>query len=489
MTTPLAHLRGCCLSVGALAALVCCLGAPRAQAADKPNVLFIAVDDMNNNLGVYGHSQVKSPNIDRLAAAGVRFDRAYCQFPLCGPSRASLLTGLRPDTIQIFDLKRKFRDVRPDVVTLPQMFMRDGYFSARVGKIFHYQVPGDIGTDGLDDPHSWHRRINPRGRDMDLHKQLVNLTPGRDVGIGIDYLASDAADEELTDGMVATETIKLLEAHRDKPFFIAAGFYLPHLPYIAPKKYFDLYPIEKVPVMKKSFDYVLALPPGARAVRPWPWLGMTESQLRESTRAYWACISYVDAQVGRLLDAVERLGLSRNTIIVFWSDHGYHLGEHGLVKKQSLFENVARVPLIIAGAGVKAKGGASPRLVEFVDIFPTMAELAGLAPPAGLEGRSLKPLLDQPAASWDRPAFTQVWRGNIPGQVWGGIYPGHSVRTERYRYIEWDNGKRGSQLYDYQTDPGELRNLVDDPAHARIVAELRALVRKNWLREYRPPSS
>ncbi|MDO8542334.1 MAG: sulfatase [Opitutaceae bacterium] len=454
-----------------------------AGAAEKPNVLFIAVDDMNNNLGTFGHPVVKSPQIDRLARMGVQFDRAYCQFPLCSPSRTSLLTGLRPDTIRVFDLKTHFRTVRPDVVTLPQLFMQNGYYTARVGKVYHYQVPGDIGTDGLDDPGSWNARVNPAGRDRADKDKVVNLTPGRELGIGLAYLRSEAADGELTDGMVATETIKLMEANRNKPFFIAAGFYLPHLPYIAPKKYFDLYPFAKIQAPKGPFSYMEALPPGARSMRPWPWMGVDETQLRESLQAYWACISYVDAQVGRLLDALDRLGLARKTLIVFWSDHGYHVGEHGLVKKQSLFENAARSPLIIAGPGVNSKGKASSRVVEFLDIYPTVAALADLTPPGHLEGRSLKPLLDNPAARWDRPAFTQVWRGPPNFKE---TFPGHSVRTDRYRYIEWENGKRGAQLYDYETDPEEKRNLIDDPGHAKVAAELKALVRKNWANEFRP---
>ncbi|MBA4146482.1 MAG: sulfatase [Verrucomicrobia bacterium] len=448
-----------------------------AHAAEKPNVLFIAVDDMNHDLGTFGHPLVKSPNIDRLAKSGVQFDRAYCQFPLCAPSRASVMTGLRPDTVQVFDLTTTFRKALPDQVSLSQLFINNGYYAARVGKIYHYQVPGDIGKDGLDDRKSWNHKVNPIGRDRADKKLVTNLTPGRTLGIGLDYLRSEAADEELTDGKVATETIKLLEANKDKPFFIAAGFYLPHLPFIAPKKYFDLYPIEKVQVPKGPFDYMKDLPVGVMSMRPWPWMGVTETQARDAVQGYWASISYVDAQIGRLLDAVERLGLAKNTIIVFWSDHGYHTGEHGLLKKQSLFENSARSPLIIAHPGAKNKGKSTRRIVEFIDIYPTLAELASLTPPKNLEGKSLKPLLDNPTAKWDRPAFTQVWRAS---------YPGHSVRTDRYRYTEWDNGKQGAQLYDYTTDPEEKRNLINDPKHAKVVSELRDLVRKNWANEYRP---
>ena len=204
---------------------------------------------------------------------------------------------------------------------------------------------------------------------------------------------------------------------------------------------------------------------------------MTAEQSRESLQAYHATISFVDAQVGRLLDAMDRLGLAENTVIVFWSDHGYHVGEHGLWKKQSLFEGSARVPMIISAPGQKAKGGVSPRTVELVDLYPTLADLAGLEAPANLAGTSLRPLLDKPDAEWNRPAFTQVWRGS---------FAGHSVRTERHRYTEWAGGKQGAQLYDYETDPGELNNLANNPQHAATVAEMKALVGKNWADEFKP---
>lgn len=447
-------------------------------ATKKPNVLLIAIDDLNNDLGTYGHPLVRSPHIDRLAQRGTRFDRAYSQFPLCNPTRASLLTGLRPDTTQVFDLARHFRIAHPDVVTLPQLFKNNGYQVARVGKIYHQHVPNDLGTDGLDDPPSWHQRINPRGRDKTDEHLITRLSRPTVGGVSFSYLRAAGTDEEQTDGMVATETIALLEANKDRPFFIAAGFYRPHLPFIAPAKYFDLYPLERVPVPKGPFDYAKALPRAALAsTNPWPWWGLNEQQLREGIRAYWAAVSFVDAQVGRLLDALDRLGLTDNTIVVLFGDHGFHLGDHGLLRKRSLFEYAARAPLIIAAPGMKGRGRASPRTVEQLDIYPTLADLAGLRPPEDLEGKSLRPLLENPGAPWSRPAFTQAY--------WFG-YSGHSVRTERYRYIEWDNGREGRQLYDYDTDPQEKRNLANDPGQAVTLAELQALVRANWAREFRP---
>ena len=450
------------------------LPAPAQTAGKKLNVLFIAVDDMNNDLGCYGHPQVKSPNIDRLATRGVRFDRAYCQFPLCSPSRSSLMTGLRPDQTRVFDLTYHFRTGLPDVVTLPQMFMRQGYYAARVGKIYHYGNPGDIGTSGLDDKPSWQEVVNPAGRDKTtLESDIINLTPKRGLGSALAFL-SDATgrDEDHTDGKVATEAIRLLEKHQSEPFFLAVGFYKPHCPYIAPKKYFDLYPLESIQLPKEPADHVKNIPaPALASTKPYPLFGATVDETRRAKQAYYAAISFVDAQIGRVIAALDRLGLSDNTVIIFWSDHGYHLGEHGLLMKQSCFEESARVPLIIAAPGRKSAGKVAPRPVELIDLYPTLADLTGLTPPANLAGASLRPLLDQPGAAWTRAAYTQVQRAG---------FPGHSVRTERWRYTEWDGGEKGVELYDHVSDPHEYANLAADPRHAATVAELKALVKANW---------
>ncbi|HEV3204190.1 MAG TPA: sulfatase [Gemmataceae bacterium] len=451
-------------------------GAMRTAGAAEPklNVLFIAVDDMNNDLGCYGHAQVKSPNIDRLAQMGVKFDRAYCQFPLCSPSRSSLLTGLRPGTTRVFNLTYHFRTGLPDVVTLPQMFKNNGYYAARVGKIYHYGNPNDIGTSGLDDTPSWNHFVNPAGRDKTvLETDIINYTPRRGLGSAMCFLSDKMGrDDEHTDGKVALETIKLIEQKRDKPFFIAAGFYKPHTPYVAPKKYFDLYPMDTIRMPDEPADHLKNVPrPALASTTPWPFFGVTRDQARECKQAYYAAISFVDAQIGKLLDTMDRLKLWNNTIVVFWSDHGYHVGEHGLWMKQSLFEESARVPFIIIAPGAKGNGKPCPRTVEFVDIYPTLADLTGLTPPGNLEGASLKPLLEAPAAPWNRPAFTQVQRGG---------FPGYSVRTERWRYIEWDDRKQGTQLYDHDSDPHEFRNLAGDPKYAQVEVEMKALVKMNW---------
>ncbi len=369
-----------------------------AAAPARPNVLFIAVDDMNNDLGCYGSKVVQSPNIDKLAARGVRFERAYCQFPLCSPSRSSIMTGLRPDQTRVFDLQYHFRQGLPDVVTLPQLFMKAGYRAARVGKIYHYGNPGDIGTSGLDDPPSWQEFVNPAGTDKTtLEPQITNDTPSRGLGSAMSYLSDPkGTDEEHTDGKVATEAIRLLERYRGGPFFLAVGFYKPHTPYVAPKKYFDLYPLDKIDVPTMPAGYEKSVPAAAlHSTRPWPNFGVTHEQARRAKQAYYATISFVDAQIGRMLDALDRLGLRDNTIVVFWSDHGYSLGTHGLWMKQSCFEDSARVPFIVAAPGLTA-GGVSPRPVELIDVYPTLADLAGQPLPGPMPGASLRPLLASP---------------------------------------------------------------------------------------------
>jgi uncharacterized sulfatase len=469
--------RAICAAVFCLAGALSGAISPAAAQQPKPpargpNVLLIMADDLNNDFSTFGHAMVKTPNLDRLAARGVRFDRAYNQFPLCSPSRVSLMTGLRPDTTRVHDLQTNFRTIIPDVVTLPQMFKRAGYFSARVGKIYHYGNPGQIGTSGLDDPASWDIVVNPRGVDKDEETQLTNLTPKRGLGSSLSFHASPAPDEEHTDGKVAAETIALLEKNKDRPFFIGAGFYRPHCPFIAPRKYFDLYPLDRIPAPGFSPATQTGVPPAAWFTNPPHW-DVGETGQRESIRAYYASISFLDANVGRVLDALDRLQLSSNTIVVFVSDHGYHLGERGQWMKQTLFERSARAPLIVAGPGVTAKGRASTRIVEFLDLYPTLADLARVAPPPGLHGRSLTPLLRNPQARWDHPAVTQVRRG--AGE---NMFMGYSVRTDKWRYTEWDGGSRGTELYDEREDPDELRNLAADPKHQETVAELQRLLRR-----------
>jgi uncharacterized sulfatase len=450
------------------------LGAPLAAPPlagarrERRNLLFIASDDLNTCLSCYGHPLVKTPNIDRIARRGVRFDNAYCQFPLCSPSRTSLMTGLAPDTTTVLDNGRHFREQMPGAVTLGQLFQRNGYFAARTGKIYHYGVPGQVGTDGLDDRPSWNQALNPIGVDKTREEPLLtNYTPQRGLGSAICFYASPAKDEEHTDGILAAQAVELMEKQRNEPFFIGAGFYRPHVPWIAPSKYFDQFPLSRIELIPSGGETHVA-PELAYFTRPAHW-GMSESQRKDAMRAYYASIAFLDAQVGKILDGLERLKLAERTTIVFWSDHGYHLGEQGQWMKQTLFEPSARVPLLIAGAGVKARGRASRRTVELLDIYPTVAGLCGLTgTPGNLHGRSLAPLLDNPDAAWDKPAITQVRRG---GQ--GKFVNGYSIRTARHRYSMWADGAQGEELYDHSSDPREIQNLAQSPAGAEARAALR----------------
>jgi len=471
-----------------LLAFLSCIATPLAAAEPaKLNVLFIVSDDLtNNSLSCYGSAMGKSPNIDKLAAKGVRFDRAYCQFPLCNPSRASFLTGLRPDTIKIYENATQFRKNAPDVQSLGQTFQKGGYRVARVGKLYHYGVPAQIGTDGLDDPPSWQQVINPKGRDKDDEEKdlIVSINPmgkgsGR-YGATLSWLAAGGEDAEQTDGKTALEIVKLLEANKDKPFFLACGFFRPHTPYVAPKKYFDMYPVDKIKLPEVPADHWKQHPEPAFGSHKKDQDNLTDDLRKQALQAYYGSTTFMDAQVGVVLDGLEKLKLADKTIVVFISDHGYHLGEHGLWQKMSVFENSARVPLIIYDPRAKGNGKTCARTVELVDLHATLADLAGLAAPK-TDGTSLKPLLDDPTSKWDRPARTQVSRGTptATGEVTGKNpwFMGRSVRNERYRYTEWDDGKKGVQLYDYDKDPGELKNLAELPDYADIVKQMKALLR------------
>lgn len=448
------------------------------QAADaKPvNVLFLIADDLNCDLHCYGHPQVKSPNIDRLAARGVRFEHAYCQFPLCSPSRSSFLTGRRPNATKIHTNPKSgrfasdyttpsphFREFIPDTVTLPQLFQQHDYQVARVGKLYHYGVPGQIGTNGPDDKASWQYVVNPAGRDKAEENQIFTLVPNS-YGGTLSWLATAGTDLEHTDGLSATAAISLLEQYRGKPFFLAVGFFRPHTPYVAPKSYFTLYDPDAIELPKLSADDRSRTPAAAYRSAKAEQETMTDEQRRAAMQAYWASISFMDAQVGRVLDALDRLGLADNTIVVMTSDHGYHMYQHGLWQKMSLFENSARVPLVIAAPGAKGNGQATAALAELVDLYPTLADLCGLKTPDYLDGQSQRPVLDDPARSVKDAAFTQVLHGDLQG---------YSIRTARWRFTQWAGGKQGEQLYDMQSDPGETQNLAADPQHAELLAGLR----------------
>ena len=459
------------------------LAAEPAPAA-KPNVLFIAVDDLRPELGCYGAAHIKSPNIDALAKNGITFNRAYCQQAVCSPSRISLMTGLRPDSTKIYDLTTALRKTLPDVVTLPQHFKNHGYHAAGFGKIYH---------GGLDDKESWSVPHTPnRAMQYADPKILAEVKKkgaegweqgGRNKGPA--WEAAECEDNQLVDGYIADKAIVAMRslaapAAEKKPFFLAVGFEKPHLPFVAPKKYFDLYP----PAGE------IKLPPDMRAPKGAPPIAMTnwaelrpytgipkkgplpEQQAKEMIRAYYASVSYMDAQVGRLLDELDRQKLRDNTIVILWGDHGYQLGEQGLWCKHTNFENSTRVPLIISTPSQKSRG-VTDALVELVDVYPTLCALANLSPPKGLEGDSLAPLLDDPQKPIKSAAFSQYPRRENDAVM------GYSIRTDRFRYTEWqENWKSGQpnviarELYDHEADPRETVNLADEAQHAETVKQL-----------------
>lgn len=467
------------LSCVLLGACLSCLPLQGSE-INRPNVLFIAVDDLAPSLHCYGDLVARTPHIDRLAASGVRFDRAYNQLPLCNPTRASVMTGLRPDTIKVYDLDRHFREEVPDVVTLSQTFMRNGWWAGRVGKIYHYNVPASIGTDGFDDPLSWQKTVNPKGRDKADEHLIFNAEPHRKISAALSWLAAEGGDEEQTDGMIATESIKLLKElkKKGKPFFLATGFFRPHTPYVAPKKYFDMYPLSGMRLPYAPKDDRADIPTAAFAHNcPVPHYGLNALTLRKALQAYYATVSFIDAQVGRIMSALKQLDLEKNTIVVLWSDHGYHLGEHnGIWQKRTLFEQCARTPLIIRAPGSGGNGTSCKRIVEFVDIYPTLTDLAGLTSPGNLAGRSLKPLLNDPLTEWNGNAITQVLRpadNRLAQPVMG-----RSIRTKRWRYSDWAEGKAGIELYDHATDPMEFHNLAlnPNPQSRAVMKKLRGML-------------
>lgn len=459
--------------------LGCALAVPAAGAAARPNVLFIAADDLRMNLGCYGDPVAKTPNLDRLARRGVTFERAYCQQALCNPSRASVLTGLRPDTLRVWNLPIHFRETTPHAVTLPQHFMRQGYFTQNIGKIFH-----NYRTAIEGDPASW---SVPAQLHFASHAADVALLDGGeappDTARARGVEARDVPDEAYFDGRVAAAAIRALrECHeRGRPFFLGVGFWKPHTPFNAPKRYWDMYRREDIPAIPNP-----APPKDAPAVammnandgRP-----RVSEDIPEVRHGYYAATSYLDAQLGKVLDEAERLGLMENTVIVFWSDHGFHLGEQGLWGKTSNFENSARVPLIVVTPQAKRAGAKAPGPVELLDLYPTLVELCGLPPVAGLEGVSLRAVLDDPTARAKSAAYTQAPR---PPKIQGGQSDtmGYSMRNERFRYTEWrawDSGRvTDRELYDHHSDPAETVNRAGDVHLAEVVRELAARLARQF---------
>jgi uncharacterized sulfatase len=395
--------------------------------------------------------------------------------PLCNPSRTSLLTSLYPVQTGIYGNKVPIRERFKNIVTLPELFRKNGYYTARVGKIFHYGVPGHIGTDGLDDPQSWDEVFNPIGRDKTEEEKIYSLIPGK-FGGTLSWLSMESTDDEQTDGQGALATIRMLEERAkgdsDEPFFIAYGLYRPHTPFVAPRRYFDLYALEDMEIWDEP---QVREPKAAFLKAKKEQETMTDRERREAKQAYFASTSFMDAQVGRVLDALERLDLAENTIVVFTSDHGYHLGEHGMWQKRSLFENSARVPMVIYKPGMKAGNMQTTKLVELIDLYPTLASLCGLDVPGHVMGKDLSGLLDgEDVVTRTASLTTENRNERIEGRQ--TYYTGHTIRTDRYRYTEWDRGKHGVELYDHDVDPVEMNNLADDREFDDVRAKMAVLM-------------
>jgi iduronate 2-sulfatase len=460
-----------------------------ARAAEQPNVLLICVDDLKPMLGCYGDSTIKSPNIDRLAARGIRFDRAYCNQAVCAPSRNALLTGLRPQTLGIYDLGTNFRNAAPDAVTLPQYFKSHGYHTEALGKVFH------TGHGNHEDAASWsapHWKSNivhyalAKNRDANSQSResaLFANVPGRkaqELPRGPAYESADVPDNSYPDGQMADEAIKRLEAaakSAETPFFIALGFLKPHLPFCAPKKYWDMYDPAKLTLAARRTP-----PDGAPPFAPTTWGELrnyadmpakgpvSDDTARTLIHGYHAAVSFTDAQIGRVLAAFDDAGLAKNTIIILWGDHGWHLGDHGMWCKHTNYEEAAHIPFIVVDPRTKNAGAHSAALVESVDLYPTLCQLAGLDVPRGLDGQSFAAVIADPSAKTKNAILHVFPRGKLLGRA---------VRTERYRLVEWKEpgANRDTavlELYDYKLDPGENRNLADDKPD--VVSELRSIL-------------
>ena len=474
-----------CLMAILIAGLFCGTVSAAVAPAHKPNVLLICVDDLKPLLGCYGVPTVTSPNIDRLAARGVLFERAFCNQAVCAPSRNALMTGLRPQTLGIYDLGTNFRASVPDAVTLAQYFMKNGYRTEALGKIMH------VGHGNHEDAASWsvpHFQAKTVGYALPENREkltregamFANQGGAQSLPRGMPTECADVADSVYGDGVIADEAVRRLAAAKakpDEPWLIGVGFLKPHLPFCAPKKYWDLYDPASFPLP------ALKTPPqGAPEYAPTTWgelrnysdmpkVGpLDDAQTRHLIHGYHAAVSYMDAQLGRVLDALDQNNLAKNTIIVLWGDHGWHLGDHGMWCKHTNYEQAARLPLIVVAPGVAQAGAKSGSLVETVDIYPTLCELAGLPAPKGLDGASFVGTLQTPSDKTKEAVFHVYPRNDLMGRA---------VRTERYRLVEWK--KIGApadsavlELYDYEADPAETKNLA--AGKPDVVAQLRALL-------------
>lgn len=465
---------------------------PTLEKNEKFNVLFIMVDDLRPQLGCYGHRKMITPNLDRLAKQGMTFQHAYCQQAVCNPSRASLLSGCRPSTTNVHDLQTPLHDVRPDLVTLPRHFKNNGYYSVSLGKIFHHRDKDDPGawSEPPGGPRWSEEPGGPKGfwpgyvskEVEELRRRLWEKSGKKqpfDEILGPPVEAADVPDDAYPDGQLALTAIETMRRIKDKQFFLAVGFYKPHLAFACPKKYWNFYRREEIDLADNPFR-----PKGAPdiALHNWeelrtfagiPETGpLSDETARELVHGYYACVSFVDAQIGRVVNELERLGLRDKTIIVLFGDHGWELGEHSLWTKRTNFETSVHSPLIVDVPGLSTAGLKTEALVELVDIYPSLSELCALPLIEQLEGTSFVPLLKNPERSWKKAVFSENKRGDIIG---------YSIRTERYRYTEWGkNAKFGLELYDHQNDPQENLNLASVQEKNHIISKLSKMLKQGW---------
>ena len=443
----------------------------------KLNVLFIIADDLNCDIGVYGNSDVFTPNIDKLASQGVLFENAHVQYPLCGPSRVSLMTGLYPDQTKSKELRLYVRQTIPDVITLGQRFIMEKYNSIRVGKVYHYHNPRDIGTSGHDDHFTWDQTVNPYGRDK-IEEYKLNKVKENFDGATLSWLESEGSDNEQTDGIGADETIKFLEkfSKSKENFFLAFGLYRPHIPFVAPKKYFDLYEKDNMTVPSNGDEFLKTISsPAAKSLRARKeQINLENSTIKTVKEAYYSTTSFVDAQIGRVLDKLKETGLDKNTIVVFTSDHGYHLGEKGHWQKQSLYDRATRVPLIISGPGILSNKRIKNSPVELVDLYKTLMDLTGISPPEFVQGHSLKNILTSNSKPIRKSALSEL---RIYSD--GSLAQGYSIKTDRYRLTRWlHKDERYLELYDHMYDLNENKNLVYEDNYSRVRDSLDIILTK-----------
>lgn len=429
---------------------------------DKKNVLFIIVDDLNTTVGCYDHPLVKTPNIDKLAENGIKFTQAHCNFAVCGPSRGSLLTGVRPENIGITDNITPLQDVLDGRVTLPYLFKQNGYHTVSIGKVFHGS------SKGHGDPKAWDELYNFSDTELGKTGKKRNMTDGKIKWCY--WQMREGTDLDQQDGQNAQKAIEVLKTKRDKPLFLALGFSKPHDPFVAPKKYFDMYSIEECNPAKVPETWEPVYNHSFNGNAHETFMNFSDQDKREFLRSYYACTSFMDAQLGKVMKALEESGELDNTLIVFFGDHGYHLGEHDWWNKVTVYEKGTKAPFIVAGSGVTKKGVESDAMIEFIDIYPTLADMANLEAPEHLEGKSFKSVIKDPSKPFRNEVRAVTRRGDFFGKM---------VKNQDWRYIEWDNGEKGQELYNQDKDPVEYNNLADDPEYGEVINEMKALLHKD----------